>query len=109
MIYQAGAGPEAVPYKKMTVEILAESIKKALGPEIKTAVKVMADKIATENGATDAAASFHQAVNMNTMRCLVSPDNVAVWRVKKINIRLSGLAAATLIDNGFLTLSDMKL
>jgi sterol 3beta-glucosyltransferase len=109
MIYRAGAGPEPVPYKKMTEEILAESITKALGPEIKTAVKEMSDKIANENGATDAAASFHQAVNMDTMRCLLSPENVAVWRVKKTTLRLSGLAAATLIDNGFLTLTDMKL
>jgi hypothetical protein len=93
----------------MTEEILAESITEALGPEIKTAVKEMSNKIANENGATDAAASFHQAVNMDTMRCLLSPENVAVWRVKKSNIRLSGLAAATLIDNGFLSLTDMKL
>ena len=109
MIYRAGAGPEPIPYKKMTEEILAESITKALSPEIKTAVKEMSEKIANENGATDAAASFHAAVNMETMRCLLSPDNVAVWRVKKTNIRLSGLAAATLIDNGFLSLTNLKL
>ena len=93
----------------MTEEILAESIKNALGPEIQTAVKEMSAKIATENGATDAAASFHKAVNMDTMRCLFCPDDVAVWRVKKTNIRMSGLAAATLVDNGFLSLRDLKL
>lgn len=109
MIYRAGAGPEPVPYKKMTEEILAESITTALGPDIKTAVKAMGEKIANEHGASDAAASFHQAVNMDTMRCLILPDKVAVWQVKKSDMRLSGLAAATLIDNGFLTLTDLKL
>ena len=109
MIYRAGAGPEPVPFKKMTEEILAESITKALGPEIKTAVKEMSDKIANEHGAADAAASFHQAVNMDSMRCLVLPERVAVWRIKKTSVRLSGLATATLIDNGFLSLADMKL
>ena len=109
MIYRAGAGPEPVPYKKMTAEILADSITKALGPEIKTAVKKMSENIASEHGAVDAAASFHRAVNMDSMRCLLLPDRVAVWRIKKTNIRLSGLAAATLIDSGYFSLSDTKL
>ncbi|KAG0646157.1 glycosyltransferase [Hyphodiscus hymeniophilus] len=109
MIYRSGAGPEPVPYKKMTAEILAESITKALGPEIQTAVKEMSKKIANEHGAADAAASFHQAVNMDSMRCLLLPDRVAVWRIKKTDVRLSDLAAATLIDKGYLTLNDLKL
>ena len=109
MIFRAGAGPEPVPYKKMTAEILAESITKALGPEIKTHVKEMSEKIANEHGAEDAAASFHQAVNMDSMRCLLLPERVAVWRIKKTNIRLSALAAGTLIDNGYFELSNVKL
>ena len=109
MIYHAGAGPEPVPYKKMTEELLAESITKALSPEIQNAVKEMSEKIADENGSEAAAASFHQAVNMDTMRCLILPDRVAVWRVKKTNIRLSSLAAATILDQGLLQLKDIKL
>ena len=109
MIYRAGAGPEPVPFKKITEEILADSITKALGPDIKTAVKTMSERIANEHGSEDAAASFHKAVNMDTMRCLLCPELVAVWRIKKSSVRLSGLAASTLIDNGFITLADLKL
>lgn len=109
MVYRAGAGPEPVPYKKLTAEILAESIIRALQPDIQTSVKEMSEKIAGENGSADAAESFHQVLNYDSMRCLLSPERVAVWRVKKTNLRLSGFAAATLIDNGFMKLKDMKL
>lgn len=109
MIFRAGAGPEPVPFKKMTADILAESITRALQPDIQSAVKEMSEKIAGENGAADAASSFHQSLNYDSMRCLLSPEHVAVWRVKKTNLRLSGLAAATLIDHGQMVLSDLKL
>ncbi|KAK6582030.1 hypothetical protein PZA11_005727 [Diplocarpon coronariae] len=109
MIYRAGAGPEPIPFKKMTEDILAHSITTALGPEVQKAVKVMAEKIATENGASDAAASFHQSLNQDSMRCLMRPDRVATWRVKKTTIRLSNLAAATLLDAGMLKFSNFKL
>ena len=69
----------------------------------------MSETIGKENGARNAAASFHGAVNINMMRCLICPENVAVWRVKKTHLRLSPLAATTLIDNGVLSLHDLKL
>ncbi|KAH7407275.1 hypothetical protein BKA64DRAFT_666200 [Cadophora sp. MPI-SDFR-AT-0126] len=109
MIHRAGAGPEPVPFKKMTAETLAHSITTALGPDVQRDVKMMAEKIAGENGAVDAAASFHQSINMDTMRCLMRPDLVAHWRVKNTNIRLSSLAAATLLDAGMLKFGSHKL
>jgi len=109
MIHRAGAGPEPVPFKKMTEESLAHSITTALGPDVQRDVKMMAEKIAGENGAVDAAASFHQSVNLDSMRCLMRPDMVAHWRVKNSNIRLSNLAAATLLDAGLLKFGNHKL
>jgi len=109
MIFRAGAGPEPVPYKKMTAEILADSITRALQPDIQTSVKEMSERIKGEDGARDAAASFHRMLNYDSMRCLLKPDLVAVWRVKKSNLRLSGLATSTLVDNGHLKLRDLKL
>lgn len=109
MVYRAGAGPEPVPYKSLTEEKLAESITKALGPDIQTAVKKMSEKIAGEDGCGEASKSFHQWLNYDSMRCLLCPDKVAVWRVRKTNLRLSALATTTLIDNGLLTLREVKL
>lgn len=109
MIHRAGAGPEPVPYKTLTEEKLAESIKRALQPDIQAAVMKMSAKIAGENGAEDAAASFSHSIQYNSMRCLLRPQDVAVWRVKKTNIRLGYLAASTLTDNGILSLRDLTM
>jgi sterol 3beta-glucosyltransferase len=109
MIFKAGAGPEPVPFKKMTEESLAHSITTALGPEIQTNVTEMSKKIAGENGAADAAASFSKSVNLDSMRCMICPDKVATWRVRKTNIRLSTKAVAVLIDDNKFTLRDVKL
>lgn len=109
MIHRAGAGPEPVPFKKMTEESLADSITLALQPEVQTAVKKMSEQISQENGAANAAASFHRAINMDTMRCLICPDRVAVWRVKRTNIRLSSTAASVLLDQQIIRLQNLKL
>ncbi|CZT06228.1 related to sterol glucosyltransferase [Rhynchosporium graminicola] len=109
MIHRAGAGPEPVPFKKMTEETLAHSITTALGPMVQRDVQMMADKISGEDGAVDAAASFHHSVDLDSMRCLLRPDRVAHWRIKNTNVRLSSLAAAVLLDAGILKLGSHKL
>jgi sterol 3beta-glucosyltransferase len=48
MIHRAGAGPEPIPHKHLTVAKLADAIKFAISPSAKTAAKEMADKIRTE-------------------------------------------------------------
>ena len=109
MIYRAHAGPEPVPFKNLTEENLGNSITKALQPDIQASVKKMSEKIAGEHGSEDAAAAFNNAVGYDSMRCLICPERVAVWRVKKTNLRLSSLAATVLTDYGILTLREMKL
>jgi len=98
-----------VPFKKMTEESLAHSITIALRPEVQRSVKRMSEQISKENGSADAAASFHSCINMDTMRCMLCPDRVAVWRIRKTDIRLSSLAAAVLLDAQIIRLSNLKL
>jgi hypothetical protein len=93
----------------MTEETLADSISTALGPDIQIAVKEMSSKIANENGAEDAAVSFHNIINVDSMRCLILPDRIATWRMKSSDIRLSTLAASVLIDHGIISLAQLKL
>lgn len=109
MIHRAGAGPEPVPFKKMTTDNLAAAITTALGPEVQTSVKQMSEEIGQENGAKLAAESFHQSVNLDTMRCLMRPDHVAVWRVKGTNVRLGVMAASVLLDAQIIRLPNLKL
>ncbi|KUL88236.1 hypothetical protein ZTR_04936 [Talaromyces verruculosus] len=109
MIHRAGAGPEPIPYKALTEDNLAEAIKEALKPEIQEASIKMSAKIAGESGAEAAAASFSKSLQYDSMRCLLRPEDVAIWRVKKTNIRLGSLALATLADNGIVSLRDVVM
>jgi sterol 3beta-glucosyltransferase len=109
MVHRAGAGPAPVAYKNLTEEKLAESIKRALEPDIQSSVKKMSEKIAGEDGSAAAAMSFFSALKYDDMRCLFCPDRVATWYLKKMHLRLSDLACATLTDNGLIDLRDVKL
>ncbi|EED17988.1 conserved hypothetical protein [Talaromyces stipitatus ATCC 10500] len=109
MIHRANAGPEPVPFKSLTEEKLAESIIKALQPDIQASVLKLSAKIAGESGNEAAAASFHNSISYDSMRCLLRPEDVAIWRVKKTNIRLGFLAATTLVDNKIISLRDLTM
>ncbi|KAK6086145.1 glycosyltransferase family 28 domain-containing protein [Seiridium cupressi] len=109
MVAKAGAGPEPIPYKKLTAEGLAEAIRVALKPETQERAQELGEKIRQEKGADVGGQSFHQHLNVDELRCSVAPSRVSVWRVRRSKIRLSALAAASLVDSGFLQYSDLKL
>lgn len=109
MVYRAGAGPEPVPFKKMTEDTLYNSITSALAPEIQVNVKKMSEKIANEKGAEGAAKAFQSHLDIDSMRCLLCPDRIATWRIKKTSIQLSSLGAAVLGEYGHTDLSRLKL
>ncbi|EPS38046.1 hypothetical protein H072_8187 [Dactylellina haptotyla CBS 200.50] len=109
MVHRAGAGPAPVPFKELTAEKLAESIKFALSPEAQTAAGLIADKIKQEAGTVTGSDSFHGSLDKQRLRCLVDPRRAAVWRVKRTEVRLSAVAAAFLQSQGLLYYSDLKL
>ncbi|TRX94196.1 hypothetical protein FHL15_004964 [Xylaria flabelliformis] len=109
MVARAGAGPDPIPYKKLTAEGLAEAIKIALKPETQQKAKELGERIREEKGADLGAQSFHKHLNVDTLRCALAPSRVAVWRVRRTKTHLSALAAATLVNSGYLRYSDLKL
>ncbi|KAF3019246.1 hypothetical protein E8E14_003977 [Neopestalotiopsis sp. 37M] len=109
MVAKAGAGPEPIPYKKLTAENLAEAIKTALKPETLERAGELGAKIREEKGADVGGQSFHQHLKVEDIRCAVAPSRVAVWRVRRSKVQLSALAAAALVESGFLQYSDLKL
>jgi sterol 3beta-glucosyltransferase len=109
MVHRAGAGPEPLRYKNLTEEKLAESIERALKPDIQASVKAMSEKIAGEDGAATAAASFLSSLDYNHLRCTFCPDRVAIWQIKNSKVRLSDLAVSNLADNGLVDIRDLKL
>ncbi|KAI0204636.1 hypothetical protein F4808DRAFT_414429 [Astrocystis sublimbata] len=109
MVARAGAGPDPIPFKKLTAAGLAEAIKIAIKPETQQKAKELGEKIREEKGADLGAHSFHKHLNVDQLRCDVAPSRVAVWRVRRSETSLSALAAATLVNNGYLKYSDLKL
>ena len=114
MVAKAGAGArQAIPYKRLNVEALAEGIKQCLEPKAKAAAEKIAQDIAEEgDGAKNAVESFHRHLPMSgdhTMRCSILPDHVAVWILKTSNLRLSALAAQLLVEKRKIKWQDLRL
>lgn len=114
MVAKAGAGAhEAVPYKRLTADKLAEGIKQCLSPEAKENAEKIAKGIAAEgDGAENAVKSFHRSLPLRgerSMRCSILEDRVAVWNVKKTIVRLSALAADLLVLNKRIKRHDLRL
>jgi UDP:flavonoid glycosyltransferase YjiC (YdhE family) len=109
MCAKAGAGPMPIPYKNLTAEKLANQIKEALKPESLAKAKELSQQIATEKGTEAGAESFHNQLRIGELRCSLAPERVAVWRVRRTDIRLSALAATVLANEGLLGFQDLKL
>ena len=114
MVARAGAGAhKATPYKKLSADALAEGINQCLTPEAKEAAGTIAKSIAEEgDGAKNAVESFHRHLPMRgkySMRCSILPDHVAVWTLKRSNLRLSALAAELLIEKKKIQWKDLRL
>ncbi|KAK3329728.1 glycosyltransferase family 28 domain-containing protein [Apodospora peruviana] len=109
MIAKAGAGPMPIPYKKLTAEKLAAAVLEALKPETQTRAKELGAKISEEQGPDVGGKSFHEFLSTDNMRCSLAPSRVAVWRVRRTKTRLSALAGAVLVKEGYLKYSDLKL
>lgn len=109
MVAKAGAGPLPVSSKHLTAENLAAAILEALKPSVLERAHELGEKIKSEQGNHIGARSFHDSLDLNTMRCQLSPKRVAAWRVKRTRFRLSPFAATTLSNEGLLDFADLKL
>lgn len=101
MIGKSGNGAEPIPYKQLTTEKLAAGIKKLLEEETQKQADVIAKRIEEEgDGAENAVKSFHRGLSIRgeqMIRCSMLTDRLAVWTLKKTNLRLSSLAADFLV------------
>jgi hypothetical protein len=109
MVARAGAGPDPIPHKQLTSDKLAEAINFCLRPESLERAKDLASKIASERGSEMGAQSFNQHLEVDRLRCTLAPSRVAVWRIKRTQVRLSAFAACTLANADLLDFHDLKL
>ncbi|KAF2668161.1 UDP-Glycosyltransferase/glycogen phosphorylase [Microthyrium microscopicum] len=109
MVAKAGAGPAPIAYKDLSADQLAESIDFCLKPESQERAKELAFRISKENGTQLGAQSFHQMLDVDSLRCSLLPTRTAVWRVKRTKIRLSAVAAYALASQDVINYDDLKL
>ncbi|KAK7035899.1 sterol 3-beta-glucosyltransferase UGT80A2 [Favolaschia claudopus] len=109
MIHKAGAGPEPIPHKKLTVENLCDALKFAVSPTAKAAAKRLAEQINREDGARRGVESFYRHLPLLNMRCDLDPSRLAAWWSTEYCLKLSGFAAQVLIDAKILDLPSLDL
>ncbi|KAL8898452.1 MAG: hypothetical protein Q9192_002070 [Flavoplaca navasiana] len=109
MVAKAGAGPWPTPYKQLTADRLAASIVEALRPETLRKAEKLGQSISHEQGTHLGAKDFQTKLDIDALRCSVTPSRAAAWRVKRTNIRLSPFAATLLAREGLLDFGNLKL
>jgi hypothetical protein len=113
MVAKAGAGAEPIPYRRLTVDKLAEGIEQLLTDEAKMHAEEIAKSIEEEgDGAINAVKSFHRSLTLRgdeSLRCSILEDRVAVWQLKNTHVRLSALAAQILLVKRCIKPHDIKL
>ncbi|KAF5386949.1 hypothetical protein D9615_002027 [Tricholomella constricta] len=98
MIHKAGAGPEPIPHKELTVDNLRDAIKFAISPTAKLAASRMAEEIRSENGVVNGVESFYRHLPLLNMRCDLDSSKLAVWWSTEHCLKLSAFAAQALAD-----------
>lgn len=109
MCSRAGAGPEPIPYKELTVDKLVEGIKFALSDDAKRAAGELSRKLEKEDGVQKAVDGFHKLLPLMRMRCSVLPERTAVWQLPESKMGISSLVAGVLDKERKLDLKRLKL
>jgi hypothetical protein len=108
MVYAAGAGPQPQPFKTLTAAKLAHAIRVALAPEATAAAAKLAERMGHESGVSTAAESFHRMLPLKQMRCSMFQKKLAVWKVRRTNIRISSYVAIVLLEHKIIKAKDLK-
>ena len=110
MVATAGAGPDPIPQKDITVENLTEAIRYCLTPEALTAAGRIAASIQSENGVQQAVRSFHKHILSYNLRCDIFPDQPAAWIYKSNGklVKMSKIAGNALADASLITKRQLK-
>ena len=109
MIARAGAGPSPILIKHLTSTKLADGILQALTPQALERAQELGARIAREKGSQKGAESLHHALGIDNLRCNLVHNRPAVWRIRRTKVRLSAFAATTLVNEGLLESSQLKL
>jgi hypothetical protein len=113
MVAAAGAGPDPMPHKELTVEKLTSAIKLLLTKEAQQAAEKISSTMTMEDGVAAAVASFHSHLPLEALRCQIIRDLPAslkytTWKGTK-EVKISRLAASILLEEGMVNVKDLEL
>ena len=110
MVAAAGSGPQAIPYKTLTSQKIADAIRFCLSPDAMDASQKIAMKMRAESGVQTAVASFHRNLPRKRMECDILPGQAAAWVYKhgKQRVKLSRMAAQALSACSELDLQSLR-
>lgn len=109
MIARAGAGPEPIPFKRLTVASLVAAINDALAPSVLETSRILCDLVNGEDGVQAGVRFFHQQLDLSMLACSLTPMSAATWRIRNTDIRLGSTSSALLMDMGLLDLDKLEL
>ncbi|KAE9377441.1 glycosyltransferase family 1 protein [Stipitochalara longipes BDJ] len=108
-VHRAGVGAKSIPSKELTAQSLAAAILEMLQTAVRHRAEAIGELINSENGTDAGCDSLHQHTEAMCLKCSMAPHRVAVWKVKKKEIRLSAFAATVLLNARILLVQDLKL
>lgn len=114
MVAAAGAGPEPIPQREVSVERLAEAIRFCQKAGARDAAAKMSTKIKQEDGVQAAVKSFHANLPFGKLQCDLLPDQAAAWKLRVggfrgRNMKISKSAAGVLTKDTGLMTKNLKL
>ncbi|PIG80885.1 sterol glucosyltransferase [Aspergillus arachidicola] len=109
MVAAAGAGPSPIDHNVLTVKQLSEAIAFCLTRNAQQAAASIAARMKSEDGVSNAAASFHRHIPWKDVKCDLLPSEAAAWLVdKKRGLKLSHKAMVILSQHKQIDMQHLK-
>jgi hypothetical protein len=110
MVAAAGAGPAPINHKALTAQRLADAIRFYLSLDSQRAAASIAARMGSEDGVSNAAASFYRHIPWEAMQCDLLPYETAKWSltVHKKELKLSQRAMTILSHRTIIEVKSLR-
>ncbi|WVQ90328.1 hypothetical protein IAS59_004106 [Cryptococcus gattii] len=107
-MHQIGIAARAISLDVLSYEEISYALEEALSPRVQTAAREYGSQLSLENGTKETAETIHKHLPLLNMRCDILPSRAAIWYSPEYNLRLSGIAAGVLVDEGKLSFKALE-
>ncbi|KAN0060455.1 hypothetical protein ACQY0O_007785 [Thecaphora frezii] len=108
VVHNAGAGPASVPAKTVTLHFMESALDTILSEETRQNAIRLRDNIRREDGAEAAVQSFFRHLPSSIAPSDLGSMLKAQWIHRPTGIKISGLEAVALVENGKIEQSDLE-